>query len=168
VNTNDIEAYLEIKSALSIPIAGGECLKNRYAFERFLTRRAVHIIQPDIGLCGGITEMYRIATMANTCNIQVNPHTWASQITVAATAHLVAALPPCPPAFQTRPYIHEPVMEFDQTPSGFRESICIAPLMPDDGFIKVPSSPGLGIEVNEEIVKEYCEEGGHTVCTQKA
>jgi len=154
VNAQDLDAYLQVKSSLPMAIAGGECLKTRYEFQPFLTRRAVDIVQPDISLCGGITEMYRIGTMANALGIQVNPHVWASQITVAATVHLAAALPACPQAYRPVAYLQEPVMEFDQTPSPLRDAICRTPLLQHEGFIDVPDGPGLGIEIIETAVKD--------------
>ena len=65
---------------------------------RYLAKRVYDIVQPDIMHCGGITEMQRIAAMANTCGIQVNPHVWGSPVMVAASLHLAATVPPCPPA----------------------------------------------------------------------
>ena len=137
-----------------MPIAGGECLRTRYEIEPFLTRRALDFAQPDISLCGGITEMYRIDAMANACGIQVWPHVWASNIMIAATVHLAATLPPCPVAFETKPYVQDPVMEFDRTPSGLRDAICTEPLRQEDGFITVPDGPGLGIDVIEDEVRK--------------
>ena len=73
VNAQDLDAYLEVKAALPMAIAGGENLRTRYEFKPYLTRRAYDIVQPDIMHCGGITEMQRICAMANACGIQVNP-----------------------------------------------------------------------------------------------
>ena len=153
VNAQDLDAYLEVKAALPMAIAGGENLRTRYEFKPYLTRRAYDIVQPDIMHCGGITEMQRICAMANACGIQVNPHVWGSPVMIAATLHLAATLPPCPPARNAQPYMQEPVMEFDRTPSAIRQELCTVPFDQEDSFVRVPTGPGLGIEVDEEVVE---------------
>ena len=153
VNAQDLDAYLEIKAALPMAIAGGENLRTRYEFKPYLTRRAYDIVQPDIMHCGGITEMQRICAMANACGIQVNPHVWGSPVMIAATLHLAATLPPCPPARNAQPYMQEPVMEFDRTPSAIRQELCAVPFDQEDSFVPVPTGVGLGIEVDEEVVE---------------
>ena len=153
VNAQDLDAYLEVKAALPMAIAGGENLRTRYEFKPYLTRRAYDIVQPDIMHCGGITEMQRICAMANACGIQVNPHVWGSPVMIAATLHLAATLPPCPPARNAQPYMQEPVMEFDRTPSAIRQELCVVPFDQEDSFVRVPTGPGLGIEVDEEVVE---------------
>ena len=153
VNAQDLDAYLEVKAALPMAIAGGENLRTRYEFKPYLTRRAYDIVQPDIMHCGGITEMQRICAMANACGIQVNPHVWGSPVMIAATLHFAATLPPCPPARNAQPYMQEPVMEFDRTPSAIRQELCAVPFDQEDSFVRVPTGPGLGIEVDEEVVE---------------
>ena len=153
VNAQDLDAYLEVKAALPMAIAGGENLRTRYEFKPYLTRRAYDIVQPDIMHCGGITEMQRICAMANACGIQINPHVWGSPVMIAATLHLAATLPPCPPARNAQPYMQEPVMEFDRTPSAIRQELCAVPFDQEDSFVLVPTGPGLGIEVDEEVVE---------------
>lgn len=153
VNAQDLDAYLEVKAALPMAIAGGENLRTRYEFKPYLTRRAYDIVQPDVMHCGGITEMQRICAIANACGIQVNPHVWGSPVMIAATLHLAATLPPCPPARNALPYLQEPVMEFDRTPNTIRQTICAVPFEHEDGFVRVPTGPGLGIEVDEAVVE---------------
>lgn len=157
VNAQDLDAYLEVKAALPMAIAGGENLRTRYEFKPYLTRRAYDIVQPDVMHCGGITEMQRVCAMANACGIQVNPHVWGSPVMIAATLHVAATLPPCPPARNAQPYLQEPVMEFDRTPNTIRETICAVPFDHEDGFVRVPTGPGLGIEVDEGVVKRLRE-----------
>ena len=153
VNAQDIEAYLQVKDALPMAIAGGENLRTRFEFKDYLARRAYDIAQPDIMHCGGTTEMARICSMANAYEIQVNPHVWGSPIMIAATLHLTATLPPCPTARDPQPYAQEPVMEFDRTPSAIRQQVCSEPFDQRDSYIQVPEGPGLGIEVDEYVVR---------------
>ena len=72
---------------------------------------------------------------------------------IAATLHLAATLPPCPPARNAQPYLQEPVMEFDRTPSAIRDEVCAVPFDQVDSFVKVPQGAGLGIELDEEAVR---------------
>lgn len=157
VPAHDLNAYLEVKAALPMAIAGGENLHTRYAFREFLARRAYDIVQPDVVHVGGLTEVAKVAAMANAFGVQVNPHVWGSPIMTAATLHLCAALPPCPPARNSQPYAQEPVMEFDQTPNPIRETLCVEPFEQRDGFVQVPTGPGLGIEVDEQAIERLAE-----------
>ncbi|MBX2998599.1 MAG: mandelate racemase/muconate lactonizing enzyme family protein [Caldilineaceae bacterium] len=152
VNARDIDAYLQVKAALPMAIAGGEVLRMRYEFKDFLARRAFDIAQPDVAHVGGITEMRRVAEMANAFGVQVNPHVWASPIMIAATLHVAAVIPPCPPARDPQPFLQEPTMEFDRTPSPIREELCRRPFEQIGGYVTVPTGPGLGIEVDQRVV----------------
>ncbi len=153
VNAQDIEGYLQVKSALPMAIAGGENLRTRYEFAPFLSRRAYDIAQPDVINVGGITEMRNVAMTANTQGIQVNPHVWGSPVMIAASLHVASTIPPCPPSGEPEPYVQEPVMEFDRTPSLIREGIMDAPFYQEDGFLSVPEGPGLGVEIDEKAVR---------------
>ncbi|MEZ4638703.1 MAG: mandelate racemase/muconate lactonizing enzyme family protein [Caldilineaceae bacterium] len=152
VNARDIDGYLQVKAALPMSIAGGEVLRMRYEFKDFCARRAFDIAQPDIAHVGGITEMRRVADLANSFGILVNPHVWASPVMIAATLHVASTIPPCPPARDPQPFVQEPVMEFDRTPSAIREELCARPFDQSGGYIAVPDAPGLGIEVDQRAV----------------
>ena len=153
VNAQDIEGYLQVKSALPMAIAGGENLRTRYEFSQFLARRAYDIAQPDVVNVGGITEMRNVAMTANTHGIQVNPHVWGSPVMIAASLHVAATLPPCPPSGTPEPFVQEPVMEFDRTPSEIREGLVENPFDQVDGYLAVPDGPGLGVEIDEDAVR---------------
>lgn len=153
VNAQDIEGYLQVKSALPMAIAGGENMRTRYEFAPFLSRRAYDIAQPDVINVGGITEMRNVAMTANTNGVQVNPHVWGSPVMIAASLHVASTIPPCPPSGDPEPYVQEPVMEFDRTPSLIREGLMAEPFDQTDGFLRVPDGPGLGVEIDEEAVR---------------
>ena len=155
VGAKDVDAYLQVKAALPMAIAGGECLRTRFEFKDFLARRALDIAQPDVRPVGGISELRNVALMANAFGIQVNPHVWDSPIVVAASLHVAAILPPCPPARVPRPYLQEPVMEFDQTPNAIRDRLITPAFQQVDGYLRVPTAPGLGVEVDEEALRRF-------------
>ena len=158
VNAKDVDAYLQVQAAVPMPVAGGENLRTRYEFKDFFARRAYDIAQPDVVNAGGITEMRNIAMTANSYGILVNPHVWGSPVMIAASLHLASTIPPCPPVYEPRPYEQEPVMEFDRTPSGIREGITAEPFDQQDGFITVPTAPGLGVEIDEDAVRRLASD----------
>ncbi|MEM9157470.1 MAG: mandelate racemase/muconate lactonizing enzyme family protein [Verrucomicrobiota bacterium] len=156
VMATDVEAYREVKAGQPIPISGGEVLRNRFETRDLLVNRALDIIQPDVTLAGGITEMRNIATMANAMGIQVNPHLWGSPIMISATISLTSTFAPCPYSVSPRPYEQEPVMEFDQTPNPIRNELASVAFEQLDGFVEVPKGVGLGIEIDESVLNRFC------------
>ena len=155
VGAKDVEGYLQVKNALPMAIAGGENLRTRFEAKEYIGRRAVDIIQPDVVIVGGVTELHRVAQMANSFGILCNPHVWGSPVMIAASLHVAATIPPCPPARNPLPYQQEPVMEFDRTPSPIREGIA-TPFDQVEGFLTVPTAAGLGVEIDEQAVERLC------------
>ena len=104
------------RSKTKIPISGGECEYLRYGFLQLFQSKSVDIAQPDVASCGGITELKRIATMANTFGIQIIPHSWGTGIALHAAMHVIANLDPVP-GRRNNPY---PWMELDRTENDLR------------------------------------------------
>src|SRR5216683_3209582 len=137
---DDLEGFIELRRQSPVPIATGEVLTRRQSFRPFLERHAVDIIQPDCTKCGGLTEAWRIAWMAYEHNIQWVPHGWNTAIGLAADLHLSAAMP-------VARYVEY------LTPCAYLDEIITEPFRPDDdGFLPIPTRPGLGIEVNREAL----------------
>ena len=153
VSTLDADSCLQVKAKLPMAIAGGEALRTRYEFRNPLQRGCFDIIQPDVGNVGGISEMRNVAMMANSLGVQVNPHVWGSSIMIAATLHVASTLPICPPARNPQPYVQEPVMEFDRTPSAIRDELCDVVFDQAGSYVTVPMTPGLGVEVDEKTLR---------------
>ena len=145
-----------MKAGQPIPVAGGEVLRNRFENRDLLIKRALDIIQPDVMLAGGITEFRNTAAMANAMGIQINPHVWGSPIMISATISLASTLPPCPYSVNPRPYEQEPVMEFDQTPNPIRNDLASMVFEQEGGYVDVPHGPGLGVEIDESVLKSFC------------
>jgi D-galactarolactone cycloisomerase len=154
---HDTNGYLEVKHGQPIRVAGGEIFRNRFEFHDIITRNAVDIVQPDISLAGGITEFRNIASLANTCGVQVNPHVWGSSVMISATLNLVSTFAPNPYAHTVYPYEQEPVMEFDQTPNPIRDDLCSICFKQEDGFVVTPEGPGLGVEIDESVLNKFCD-----------
>lgn len=150
----DMEGYKQLTRALSVAIAGGECLYTRYGFRDWLAERALDIMQPDLCVAGGISEVRKIATLGTTYQVPCFPHVWGSGIAVAAAAHLLAAIPPCPPTYSPIPGINDPMLEYDRTPNPLRDEL-VSGLQVADGWLAVPDAAGLGVDVNEDVVCRY-------------
>lgn len=151
VSPEHYQCYSELRERTNIPIAGGECEYLRYGFLQLFQNNSVDIAQPDICAAGGITETKKIAAMADTFGVEIIPHTWGTGIAVHAAMHLIANLDIIP----GRLYQSIPWMELDRTENALRDEL-ISPLISlENGLIKVPEIPGLGMDVNEDVLEKY-------------
>jgi D-galactarolactone cycloisomerase len=151
VPPEDIEGYLEVKRALNMFIAGGEAEFTRFGFKNLISRKAVDIVQPDCCAAGGLSEVRNIAVLANTWNIQCWPHVWGTGVAIAAALHLLAALPDSPPSLTPL----EPMLELDRTPNRLREETESDLIQMEEGYIRVPTGPGLGINLDRGFIDKY-------------
>jgi D-galactarolactone cycloisomerase len=154
IAADDVEGYLEVKRALGtlgIRISGAEQLRGRWAFRRVLQERAMDIIQPDVCVCGGITEYRKIHAMASANHVRVIPHMFGTAIRLAATMHLLATLPDQPRALEPFPTL----LEYDMSENALRTELALNPIVHKDGVVAVPQGPGLGIEINREVLARY-------------
>jgi len=144
----DSDGYRKVRAALNIPIAGGESEFTRWGFRDLLAGSCVDIAQPDATACGGISETLLIAGMASAHGVPTYPHLWGSSIAVAATLHIIAALPQAVPSLSRR----RAVLELDQSPNVFREEL--TDLVPGP-VTPIPEGPGLGIEIDRSVIERY-------------
>lgn len=144
----NMEAFAEIAAACNIPIATGERLYSRWDFKRLLHAGGVDIIQPDLSHAGGITEVKKIASMAEAYDVALAPHCPLGPIALAACLNVDAT---CYNAViqEQSIGIHynvgKSVLDYVNNREDFEFT---------DGFIKLPRKPGLGVEVNKELVEE--------------
>ena len=151
VAPEDIAGYVEMREKLSMPIAGGENEHTLYGFRELLGAGAVDIAQPDLGSCGGITAARHIIAIAQSHGVQVNPHVWGSAIAQAASLQLLAALPVAHHSL----FAQEPILEFDRSSHPFRVELIAKPIQQVGGWVEIPSSPGLGVEVDRSVIAKY-------------
>jgi galactonate dehydratase len=133
-----VDAMVEVARALSIPIATGERLVTRWQFRELLEKRACAVIQPDVCHCGGLSEMKKIAAMAETYQISVAPHNPLGPVATMANIHF---------ALSTPNFLIQEVMRQDVP---WRNEVVDAPLDIRDGYVYPPTKPGLGLEVDEQ------------------
>ncbi|HEX3885676.1 MAG TPA: mandelate racemase/muconate lactonizing enzyme family protein [Stellaceae bacterium] len=151
VPPEDLAGYREVKSALKIPIAGGEAEFTRWGFRTLIADRCVDILQPDIAAAGGISETKKIADMANAFGVRVNPHVWGTAVALAASLQLIASLPHNPPGLHPI----EPLLEFDQSEHPIRFAVSTAPIVQRDGWVAIPDGPGIGIEIDRDALTRF-------------
>lgn len=142
LSPDDIPGYRRLTTESPVAIAAGEKATTAYEFVDLVDRAHLKIIQPDLARCGGISEALKIATFAQLRSVAYVPHSWASDILVAATLHVLASIPDAP-------WVEVNVME-----NPLRR-LLVDPLKVIDGELAVPEGPGLGIEVNEAVVEHF-------------
>jgi len=145
------EQYAELRKKTNIAIATGECEYLRYGFHRLLKNNSADILQPDICACGGLSEAKKIATLASTYGVKVVPHSWGTYIAISAAMHFVANLE-CIPGRLKMPNC---TLEHDRTINGLRDNVTFPDFDVKNGMLTISDKPGLGVEVDEEKMKEY-------------
>jgi D-galactarolactone cycloisomerase len=144
-------AYEELRNRLPLSLAAGEAVDGRASAKELIDRRAMDIIQPDVSLCGGFAEALFIAEMAALSGIRVIPHCWGADILIAATVQLLSILPDPHWGFPT----DTPLLELDQSENPWRNGLAKGAFPLQDGMVQVPTGPGLGITVDEQMVKDF-------------
>jgi len=141
---DNIDDFALLRRLTDIPIATGEHVYTKYEFKRYLTARAVDILQPDATRCGGILEAKKIAALAEAFRRRCAPHIFTSGVSLMANLHVIFSTP------------NMLVMEYDRTPNPLRDELLVEPLVYRDGYVELPKPvPGLGVELTDEVLKKY-------------
>lgn len=151
IPAENVDAYAEIAKSTSTPICAGENHYLAYGFRPLLEKGAVDIVMPDLQKAGGLGEGQRIANLANLYYVPFAPHMVASYLGAMASAHVCASVPNFM-VLEWQIYYHtdpmwKEIVKFDGT--NFVEK----------GFIKVLDKPGIGVDINEEGLKKYAQQG---------
>ncbi|MBM3813320.1 MAG: mandelate racemase/muconate lactonizing enzyme family protein [Acidimicrobiia bacterium] len=155
VEPEDLAGYQQVKASTRIAIAGGECEYSRFGFLKWFTSRALDIVQPDLACVGGLSEARRIAALASAFHIQCMPHVWGSGVGLAAGLQFLSTLAPSPSTAAPVAPFNEPLLEWDANPNPLRTDLLTHPVLPEQGYVPVPDGPGLGIEVNLDVLGRY-------------
>ena len=142
------EGLRQISDLVSIPIALGERLYSRWDFKPFFESGAVDIVQPDLSHAGGILEVRKIAAMAEAYDIAVAPHCPLGPLALAACLQVAACAP--------NVAIQEMSLGIHYNVGADLLTYCSDKnqLSPIDGFLPIPTGPGLGIDIDEQAVRE--------------
>ncbi|MBZ9535810.1 galactonate dehydratase [Cytobacillus oceanisediminis] len=146
---DNVDAMVKIANSTTIPIAAGERLFTRWGYRESFEKQAVAIVQPDLCHAGGIFESRKIAAMAETYHVSIAPHNPLGPISLASCLQLAA----CTPNFLVQE--HPSLTNKWDLGEGYLHK----PFIIENGYITVPTGPGLGIEVNEEVIKERAFDG---------
>jgi galactonate dehydratase len=139
VPPENVEEMARVAAHTRIPIAAGERLATKYEFARLIEKQAAQIIQLDVGQCGGILESKKIAAIAEAHYAMIAPHMYQGPIAAAAAVQLGA----CSPNFLIQEY----------NVNALHSDIFVEPIRFERGYIIPPSGPGLGVELDEAVVK---------------
>ncbi|MBK9749914.1 MAG: galactonate dehydratase [Chloroflexi bacterium] len=147
------DALREIAAHTSTPIATGERMFSRWDFKQLLQQGVVDIIQPDVSHAGGISETHRIATMAEAYDVALAPHCPLGPIALAACLQI--------DAISSNAFIQEQSLGIHYNVGNDLLDYLVDPTVFDyaAGYVTIPSGPGLGIQVDEERVREMAAIG---------
>jgi L-alanine-DL-glutamate epimerase-like enolase superfamily enzyme len=143
---DDLAGHARLAAQSAIRICGAEAAATRWEIREWLERGGVAVVQPNIGRGGGLTEIRRIADLCELHGAQVIPHGWKTGITSAVGRHFQAACPAAPLFEYISPQVFDSPLR--------RELVSPEPVIVD-GFMALPTAPGLGIELNEELVERW-------------
>lgn len=146
VYADNYDGYAAIADRCQTRIVGGESEYTTYGFEDLLDRGGVDGVQPDVARSGGITHLNQIASMAKRRGVPFYPHGFSTEIVVAASLHLVAANE------------NAPFLEYCVDGSDLRWELVEESFPVEDGRVRVPDRPGLGVTLNREVLETYDRE----------
>lgn len=138
-----VEDFAALRADSPVPISGGEVLTRRQAFQPYLRAGAVDIIQPDATKVGGLSESRRIGWAAAEHGVRLIPHGWNTAVGLAADLQLASALP------------DTDLVEY-KTGSPYVDDLVVGGWeLGGDGMLAIPSAPGLGVELDDEVLARY-------------
>jgi L-alanine-DL-glutamate epimerase-like enolase superfamily enzyme len=143
ISSDFIDASVRLADQLDVPVAGYETELTAFGMKDFITRRAIDVAQTDAIWGGGITECLKIAHLARSWGMKVIPHFSAAVVSLAANMHWGAMVSNCD------------WFELTQDPNPLRDELARNPIRVEKGAVILPEGPGLGIELNETVVKKY-------------
>jgi len=144
VPPENVDAMKTVKESSSTPICAGENIYLRWGFRELLEKQAVDIIMPDLPKCGGLSEGRKMANMAEVYYIPLAPHNVCGPLGTIASCHTCASVP------------NFLVLEWHWLGRAYWNDLVLAdePII-QDGYITIPETPGLGVELNDEVARQY-------------
>ncbi len=141
INPEDVESHAQLAAAVAVPVAIGETERTRYQFRPWLTQKAADILQPDVGRAG-ISEVFKIASLAEAFNVKMAPHLSVGLgICIAATIQVAAAIP------------NLYLLEYQPPVFEIANALLESPLVCRDGCYEVPSGAGIGVALDENCLR---------------
>ncbi len=144
VSADNWDGLARLRDAVAIPLASGERLATIWEFQRLLAGGCVDVVQPDTGRLGGISQMRKLAAMAEAAFVTMAPHSGSlGPIAEYAALHVLAAIP------------NTLILERFSHDWPGREAVVTPPIQVIDGHIAVPDRPGLGVELVKPEIAKY-------------
>ena len=143
VTADDKRGLAEVRASTSVPIAVGESEFTRFDFLDIAQRGGADIFQPDLAICGGISEAMRIGAIASAYNLRLAPHLWTGALAFAAGLHVAAASPA------------GWILEYSLGANPLLHELAAEKFTVHDGMLEVPDRPGLGVTVDESFVQRH-------------
>ncbi len=137
------DAIADIRRRIPLPVCVGERVHSRFALRVVLDKQAADIVMPDITRCGGISEMRKMANLAETYNVPIAPHNPNGPLSTIASAQTMATVP----NFYRQEFMVKDVP--------WRDACLSHPLPIEDGHFVLPSRPGLGFDVDESVLEAH-------------
>lgn len=135
-------AMAELRKKMPVPLATGECLYTKFEFDELIRAGAVDIVQPDICICGGMTEMRKIAAISEAHDVVVAPHNPVGPLATVVNIHFAAAI--------------SNFLVLEYSPHSETEmSMIEGALTPVDGFFEIPDSPGWGVDIVDDVIQAH-------------
>jgi L-alanine-DL-glutamate epimerase-like enolase superfamily enzyme len=143
VTADDKAGLAQVRASSSVPIATGESESTRFAFRDLALLQAADIFQPDLAICGGISEGMRIGAIASAWNLRLAPHLWTGALAFSAGMAISAV---SPAGF---------ILEYSVAANPLLHNLAIEQFAVKDGYIDVPDRPGLGITIDEDFASKH-------------
>lgn len=144
LHPDNLTGYAVIATRMStLRLAAGEQYAGIAAFEHLVDQAHIDVLQPDLSRCGGITVGKQIADLATRRQVECAPHAWLTDLLKAASLHLNAYL------------MDSLYLEYNVSSASLLTNLCAPKLEMVDGYIPVPTGPGLGVQVDEALVERY-------------
>lgn len=143
VPQENVDALKQVSDHVPFPIATGERLLSRWEFRQIFEKQAVAYLQPDTSHAGGISELKRIANMAEVYYMHIMPHCAIGPVALSASLQVDAAVPN--------------FLVQEQIDQGLGEGLLVEPWRVENGHILLPQAPGLGIQIDEKELATQCK-----------
>ncbi len=141
--SQDLEAHALLRGQVTTPIGTGEDEWNVESYKRLIDSGGVDVVQVDPGRCLGITGCRNVIKLIEAAHLGVSAHTWSSALNTAASLHLLAHT------------THGVALDLKPHPSPMQHELVRDPWQQEDGFLALRNRPGLGVDVNEDVVAQY-------------
>lgn len=143
VEPENFDSLAQVKARSPIPVASGERWCTKSDFRAAIAAGSIDIAQPDIRICGGLTEAKKIAALCEAAQIPVAPHNIHGQIGTAASMHLACSIP------------NALILEYSVEEIEWKERLFDYQYKPINGYMHISDRPGLGIDFDENVAEQY-------------